>query len=132
MDNVNIGPKVLIANWTEAGIATVVVCIRMFTQIKVVGRVGIDDYLILLALVSNIRSSSPSLTTKNLGYRINQHITDYGGHTLGDRTAYSIFRACSHCHSHQVRISGSTMGDLSTHLCEGVILILFDEIYWSE
>lgn len=58
MDNVNIGPKVLVANWTEAGIATVVVCIRMFTQIKVVGRVGIDDYLILLALVSNIRSSS--------------------------------------------------------------------------
>ena len=57
MDNVNIGPKILAANWTEAGIATVVVCIRMFTQIKVVGRVGIDDYLILLALVSNIWSS---------------------------------------------------------------------------
>ena len=54
MDNVNIGPKILAANWTEASIATVIVCIRIFTQIKVVGRVGIDDYLILLALVSNI------------------------------------------------------------------------------
>lgn len=72
MDNVNIGPKVLVANWTEAGIATVVVCIRMFTQIKVVGRVGIDDYLILLALATGLINTS--LITAAIHWGIGRHI----------------------------------------------------------
>jgi hypothetical protein len=48
----NIGPTALAANWTEAGVALILVVLRMFTQIFIVGRIGIDDYLIVLAQVS--------------------------------------------------------------------------------
>jgi hypothetical protein len=55
--NVNIGPSANIAGWCEATVAIVVVALRLYTQIKIVGRVGLDDYLMIAALVSY-----PSLT----------------------------------------------------------------------
>jgi len=48
---VNIGPPVLVANWTEASIAIIFVILRIHTQINVVRRVHPEDYLIVAALV---------------------------------------------------------------------------------
>jgi len=50
--DVNIGPSANIAGWCEATVAFVVVVLRLYTQIKIVGRVGLDDYLMIAALVS--------------------------------------------------------------------------------
>ena len=50
--DVNIGPPVLIANWIEATIAIIFVVLRIYTQINVVRRVYPEDYLIIVALVS--------------------------------------------------------------------------------
>lgn len=50
--DVNIGPSAIIAGWTEASIALIIVSMRIYTQAKVVGQFGIDDYLMILALVS--------------------------------------------------------------------------------
>jgi hypothetical protein len=52
--DINIGPRCLVAIWVEAAIAIVFVAIRMYTQVKIVGRVNADDYLIIGALVSNL------------------------------------------------------------------------------
>lgn len=49
--DVNIGPSAVIAGWVEAGIAVIVVTARTYTQAKVVGRMNVEDYLMILALV---------------------------------------------------------------------------------
>ena len=49
--DVNIGPPVVIANWTEASIAIIFVTLRIHTQINVLRRVHPEDYLIVAALV---------------------------------------------------------------------------------
>jgi hypothetical protein len=49
--DINIGPSAVIAGWIEAGIAVIVVTARTYTQAKVVGRMGVEDYLMILALV---------------------------------------------------------------------------------
>jgi hypothetical protein len=49
--DVNIGPSAVIAGWTEASIAVIVVTARTYAQAKVVGRMGVEDYLMIAALV---------------------------------------------------------------------------------
>jgi hypothetical protein len=49
--DVNIGSSAVIAGWVEASIAIVIVIARIYTQAGVVGRMGVDDYLMILALV---------------------------------------------------------------------------------
>jgi hypothetical protein len=44
---------VLAANWTEVGVALLVVSLRMYTQIFVLGHVGWDDYTIVLSWVGS-------------------------------------------------------------------------------
>jgi hypothetical protein len=51
LPDINIGPSAVIAGWIEAGIAVIVVTARTYTQVKVVGRMGVEDYLMILALV---------------------------------------------------------------------------------
>lgn len=53
VDN-DISPSALTAIWTGASIAIIVVVVRTFTQAKIVGRVGIDDYLMILSLVRSL------------------------------------------------------------------------------
>jgi hypothetical protein len=48
----NIGPSAVIAGWCEASVALIIVGLRIWTQAVVVGRLGIDDYLMVAALVS--------------------------------------------------------------------------------
>ena len=52
--DINIGPSAVIAGWIEAGIAIIVVTARTYTQAKVVGRMGIEDYIMIAALVGSI------------------------------------------------------------------------------
>lgn len=49
--DVNRAPPVLAANWTEAGIATAFVALRLYTQSRVIRKIHISDYLIIGALV---------------------------------------------------------------------------------
>jgi hypothetical protein len=49
--DVNNGPPVVVANWTEAAIAIIVVALRLYTQARVVRKVHVEDYLIVAALV---------------------------------------------------------------------------------
>ena len=50
----DLGPGLLAANWTEAGIAVVIVGLRFVTRIKVVRNVGADDYIMGFALVCSL------------------------------------------------------------------------------
>lgn len=45
------GPLFLQAIWIEAGIASLFVAARIFTRIKIQGKLSPDDYLLVLALV---------------------------------------------------------------------------------
>ena len=48
----NRGPSILAVSWTECAVATLFVSARMYTRISLIHNVGIDDWTILLALVS--------------------------------------------------------------------------------
>jgi hypothetical protein len=56
--DINIGPSAVIAGWVEASIAIIIVAARTYTQARVVGRIGVDDYLMILSLVSECLSQS--------------------------------------------------------------------------
>lgn len=45
------GPMFLEANWIGVSFATLVIVARIFTRVKVVGRLSLDDYLMVVALV---------------------------------------------------------------------------------
>lgn len=45
------GPLFLQAIWTEAAIASLFVAARIFARIKIQGKLSLDDYLLVLALV---------------------------------------------------------------------------------
>ena len=55
VSDVNIGPPVLIANWIEASIAIIFVVLRIHTQINVLRRVHPEDYLVVAALVRQLK-----------------------------------------------------------------------------
>jgi hypothetical protein len=56
--DINIGPSAVIAGWVEASIVIIIVAARTYTQARVVGRIGVDDYLMILSLVSECLSQS--------------------------------------------------------------------------
>lgn len=45
------GPLFLQAIWIEAAIASLFVAARIFARIKIQGKLSLDDYLLVLALV---------------------------------------------------------------------------------
>lgn len=49
--DVNVGYGIDIANWTEASIAIIFVALRLCTQLRVVRKLHVEDYLIITALV---------------------------------------------------------------------------------
>lgn len=62
----NIGPTALISAWTEAAIATLVVTVRFVTAILILRKLGTDDWIMLVALVSHsILAIGVSLTNRN-------------------------------------------------------------------
>lgn len=50
----NIGPAALVSAWTEVALATIVVALRFGTQFWIVKRIGLDDWIMLFALVTAI------------------------------------------------------------------------------
>jgi hypothetical protein len=82
--DVNIGPSAVIAGWVEASIAIIIVSARIYTQTRVVGRVGLDDYLMVLALVSGPSCLLNSSHISTAGYCHPQHITRNCGYFLGN------------------------------------------------
>ena len=46
------GPLQLEASWIGVGIAVLVVTARIYTRVKIVRRLSLDDYLMVAALVS--------------------------------------------------------------------------------
>lgn len=48
----NRGPCILAVSWTECVVAILFVSARMYTRIFLIHNVGIDDWMMLLALVS--------------------------------------------------------------------------------
>lgn len=50
----NIGPAALVSAWTEVALATIVVALRFGTQFWIVKRIGLDDWIMLFALVRGI------------------------------------------------------------------------------
>jgi hypothetical protein len=59
--DINIGTSAVIAGWVEASIAIIIVAARTYTQARVVGRIGVDDYLMILSLVSECLSQSSNV-----------------------------------------------------------------------
>jgi hypothetical protein len=59
--DINIGPSAVIAGWVEASIVIIIVAARTYTQARVVGRIGVDDYLMILSLVSECLSQSSNV-----------------------------------------------------------------------
>ncbi|KAL9108716.1 MAG: hypothetical protein Q9227_006512 [Pyrenula ochraceoflavens] len=47
----SIGPNVLIAGWVQAGVATIIVALRVFAGIKVIRKLDWSDYLMVVALI---------------------------------------------------------------------------------
>ena len=47
----NEGPTILIVMWTTTLIATLIVAARLFTRLKIVRNIGLDDYLITSSMV---------------------------------------------------------------------------------
>uniref|UniRef100_A0A093UM92 Rhodopsin domain-containing protein n=1 Tax=Talaromyces marneffei PM1 TaxID=1077442 RepID=A0A093UM92_TALMA len=45
------GPTILIAMWTTTSIATLFVAARLFTRIRILRNIGLDDYLIASSMV---------------------------------------------------------------------------------
>ncbi|PMD64179.1 uncharacterized protein K444DRAFT_482016, partial [Hyaloscypha bicolor E] len=70
--DINIGPSAVIAGWVEASIAVIVVIARTYTQAKVVGRMGAEDYLMILSLI--IAMLNTSLITHAVSWGIGRHI----------------------------------------------------------
>ncbi|PMD47082.1 hypothetical protein L207DRAFT_606140 [Hyaloscypha variabilis F] len=70
--DVNIGPSAVIAGWTEASIAVIVVTARTYAQAKVVGRMGVEDYLMIAALI--VAMLNTSLITHAVSWGIGRHI----------------------------------------------------------
>ena len=48
----NRGPSILAVSWTECAVAILFVSARMYTRISLIHNVGMDDWMMLLALVS--------------------------------------------------------------------------------
>ena len=55
MESTNRGPHILAATWVQCAIALLLVGARMYTRIHLIHNVGLDDWIILLALVSSMR-----------------------------------------------------------------------------
>lgn len=65
--DINQGPMMLRAVWIMTGIAAVIVILRLYVQLRIIRKVGLSDYLMILALVGQLPISPParpsSLTT---------------------------------------------------------------------
>ena len=48
----NKGSMLLTVNWVECGLAVLIVAIRMYTRAHLIHNVGLDDWAMVLALVS--------------------------------------------------------------------------------
>lgn len=92
LPDINIGPSAVIAGWIEAGIAVIVVTARTYTQAKVVGRMNIEDYIMILALVS--LHASPEFSALSNSSTVDrchaQHITHNTRRFLGHRKAHLL------------------------------------------
>lgn len=53
----DLGPAVLSVAWVFAGISILIVAARFYVRIWIVRKLGIDDYIILLTLVSLLLNS---------------------------------------------------------------------------
>ena len=77
LPDINIGPSAVIAGWIEAGIAVIVVAARTYTQAKVVGRMGVEDYLMISALVRILLSFTSMPGSSSADHCHAQHITHH-------------------------------------------------------
>lgn len=50
----NKGPMINAVVWIGAGVALLLVLLRLFTRAKIVGKVGLDDYVMVFAMVSQV------------------------------------------------------------------------------
>ncbi|MCJ1343544.1 hypothetical protein MMC31_001739 [Peltigera leucophlebia] len=66
------GPLFLQAIWIEAAIASLFVAARIFTRIKIQGKLSPDDYLLVLALLSGFMSGG--LATRSVNWGFGKHI----------------------------------------------------------
>lgn len=66
----NRGPLMLQVTWIAVGIASIFLAARIFTRIKTLGKLKLDDYLILLALVDHLqtRHVTCSLANSTIGF----------------------------------------------------------------
>jgi hypothetical protein len=52
----NRGPTILIAMWTATSIAVMFVAARLYTRIRILRNIGLDDYLIASSMVGALFS----------------------------------------------------------------------------
>ncbi|KAF2397899.1 hypothetical protein EJ06DRAFT_558850 [Trichodelitschia bisporula] len=70
--DVNLAPGVKAANWTEAAVAIIFVIVRMYTQVFIVGKVDIEDWVILGALATALANTI--LLTIAMDWGVGRHM----------------------------------------------------------
>ena len=50
-DGHSTGPSMLAVTWVFTGISTIIVSLKIWTRIKIIGQTGLDDVLTVVALV---------------------------------------------------------------------------------
>ena len=48
----NRGPELVVTTWVFTALATVVVCLKVFTRVKIIKETALDDFFTVLSLVS--------------------------------------------------------------------------------
>lgn len=48
----NRGPELVVVIWVFTALATVMVCLKVFTRVKIIKEPALDDFIIILSLVS--------------------------------------------------------------------------------
>jgi hypothetical protein len=85
--DINIGPSAVIAGWVEASIeasiAVIIVTARTYTQAKVVGRMGAEDYLMILSLVRILLTFTSLPNSSSTDHCHAQHISHNPRRVLG-------------------------------------------------
>jgi hypothetical protein len=88
--DINIGPSAVIAGWVEASIAVIVVIARTYTQAKVVGRMGAEDYLMILSLVRILLTFTILPNSSSAGHCHAQHVSHNPRRVLGHWKTYLL------------------------------------------
>ncbi|KAI9760802.1 MAG: hypothetical protein M4579_001432 [Chaenotheca gracillima] len=81
------GNSMLEAVWIEAGIASIIMGLRMYTRIAIVKKVSLDDYLMMLSLILAVISGA--MISKGVADGFGRHIISLAPEKAGQAIKYA-------------------------------------------